>query len=214
MGARRRHGRADRAKSRDKLLPPLPRGGGAGRATVDRRDPCGPDGGCRCGSPRSPQAVPELSDRLLSERMKELEARGMVERTVITRPAAAGRVRAVPDGPRARAGAGRARALGQPRGWRRTASVCRPLGLTLWPCSVTSRRSMATDGFSADRQTTSRALVAGAQHPIHPPLVHRHPRAAQGVLDQRHRARPTRSRAGWASTARRSPGSTRSRSRT
>jgi DNA-binding HxlR family transcriptional regulator len=27
-------------------------------------------------------AVPELSDRLLSERMKELEARGMVERTV------------------------------------------------------------------------------------------------------------------------------------
>jgi DNA-binding HxlR family transcriptional regulator len=28
------------------------------------------------------QAVPELSDRLLSERMKELEARGLVERTV------------------------------------------------------------------------------------------------------------------------------------
>ena len=28
------------------------------------------------------QSVPELSDRLLSERMKELEARGMVERTV------------------------------------------------------------------------------------------------------------------------------------
>ena len=32
------------------------------------------------------QAVPELSDRLLSERMKELEARGMVERTVISGP--------------------------------------------------------------------------------------------------------------------------------
>jgi DNA-binding HxlR family transcriptional regulator len=31
-------------------------------------------------------AVPELSDRLLSERMKELEARGMVERTVISGP--------------------------------------------------------------------------------------------------------------------------------
>ena len=29
------------------------------------------------------QAVPELSDRLLSERMKELEAEGIVERTVI-----------------------------------------------------------------------------------------------------------------------------------
>ena len=28
------------------------------------------------------QAVPDLSDRLLSERMKELEARGMVERRV------------------------------------------------------------------------------------------------------------------------------------
>jgi DNA-binding HxlR family transcriptional regulator len=31
-------------------------------------------------------AVPELSDRLLSERMKELEARGIVERTVISGP--------------------------------------------------------------------------------------------------------------------------------
>ena len=31
-------------------------------------------------------AVPELSDRLLSERMKELEARGVVERTVIPGP--------------------------------------------------------------------------------------------------------------------------------
>ena len=32
------------------------------------------------------QAVPELSDRLLSERMKELEGRGIVERTVIPGP--------------------------------------------------------------------------------------------------------------------------------
>jgi DNA-binding HxlR family transcriptional regulator len=33
-------------------------------------------------------AVPELSDRLLSERMKELEARGVVQRTVVPgRPA-------------------------------------------------------------------------------------------------------------------------------
>lgn len=32
------------------------------------------------------QAVPELSDRLLSERMKELEARGIVERTVLAGP--------------------------------------------------------------------------------------------------------------------------------
>ena len=32
------------------------------------------------------QAVPELSDRLLSARMKELEARGIVERTVYPGP--------------------------------------------------------------------------------------------------------------------------------
>ncbi len=32
------------------------------------------------------QAVPELSDRLLSERMKQLEARGIVQRTVIPGP--------------------------------------------------------------------------------------------------------------------------------
>jgi DNA-binding HxlR family transcriptional regulator len=32
------------------------------------------------------QAVPELSDRLLSERMKELEARGVVERNVLAGP--------------------------------------------------------------------------------------------------------------------------------
>lgn len=32
------------------------------------------------------QAIPELSDRLLSERMKELESRGIVRRTVIAGP--------------------------------------------------------------------------------------------------------------------------------
>ncbi len=31
-------------------------------------------------------AIPELSDRLLSERMKELESRGIVQRTVIPGP--------------------------------------------------------------------------------------------------------------------------------
>jgi DNA-binding HxlR family transcriptional regulator len=34
------------------------------------------------------QAIPQLSDRLLSERMKELEARGIVERHVHTDPPA------------------------------------------------------------------------------------------------------------------------------
>jgi DNA-binding HxlR family transcriptional regulator len=32
------------------------------------------------------QSIPELSDRLLSERMKELEARGVVRRTVLSGP--------------------------------------------------------------------------------------------------------------------------------
>ena len=32
------------------------------------------------------QAIPELSDRLLSERMKELESRGIVQRTVLPGP--------------------------------------------------------------------------------------------------------------------------------
>jgi DNA-binding HxlR family transcriptional regulator len=32
------------------------------------------------------QSVPELSDRLLSERMKELEARGIVQRRVLPGP--------------------------------------------------------------------------------------------------------------------------------
>ncbi len=32
------------------------------------------------------QVIPELSDRLLSERMKELEARGIVQRTVLPGP--------------------------------------------------------------------------------------------------------------------------------
>ena len=57
-------------------------------------------------------SVPELSDRLLSERMKELEARGVVVRTRAPGPARARRVRAHRDGPRARARRPRARALG------------------------------------------------------------------------------------------------------
>ena len=40
------------------------------------------------------QAIPQLSDRLLSERMKELEARGIVERQRARRGARPGRVRA------------------------------------------------------------------------------------------------------------------------
>ena len=60
------------------------------------------------------QAVPELSDRLLSERMKELEARGDRRAHGDPGAAAARRVPPLPDGPRARAGAVRAPALGEP----------------------------------------------------------------------------------------------------
>ena len=57
------------------------------------------------------QAVPELSDRLLSARMKELEARGIVERTVHPGPPV--RVEySLSDGSRARPGAESAAGLG------------------------------------------------------------------------------------------------------
>ena len=60
------------------------------------------------------QAIPQLSDRLLSERMKELEARGIVERRVHARVAGARRVRADRDGLRARADAAAAEVLVSP----------------------------------------------------------------------------------------------------
>ena len=59
-------------------------------------------------------AVPDLSDRLLSERMKELERRGIVERRVSRHQPRAGRVRAHRTRPRARRRAHRAQALGRP----------------------------------------------------------------------------------------------------
>jgi DNA-binding HxlR family transcriptional regulator len=43
-------------------------------------------------------AIPELSDRLLSERMKELEARGLVKREVISGPPLRVRYRLSPMG--------------------------------------------------------------------------------------------------------------------
>ena len=55
------------------------------------------------------QAVPDLSDRLLAERMRELEARGLVTRTELEVGVA---VRADRDGPRPRRGGDRAARLG------------------------------------------------------------------------------------------------------
>ena len=59
-------------------------------------------------------SVPDLSDRLLSERMKELEARKIVERHVTHDHADEGLLRVDGQGPRARAGDGRAQGLGGP----------------------------------------------------------------------------------------------------
>ena len=61
-------------------------------------------------------AVPQLSDRLLSERMKELEARGIVERQVQHGAPGARRVLADRDGPRARARAAQSCAPGRSAG--------------------------------------------------------------------------------------------------
>ena len=73
------------------------------------------------------QAVPELSDRLLSERMKELEARGVVARHVEPGPPVSVTYGLTADGPRAGAGAAelsRGRATGWPgRERRRRRSV-------------------------------------------------------------------------------------------
>ena len=59
------------------------------------------------------QAVPELSDRLLSERMKELEARGIVERTVQAGPPVRVQYRLTPMG------RDLAPALSELKGWAR-----------------------------------------------------------------------------------------------
>ena len=57
-------------------------------------------------------AVPNLSDRLLSERMKELEARGIVEREVREGSPARVEYSLTDDGPRARPRAARAARVG------------------------------------------------------------------------------------------------------
>ena len=59
-------------------------------------------------------AVPDLSDRLLSERMKELEQRKIVAAPRQRRHADQGLLRADREGPSARAGDGRAEGLGGP----------------------------------------------------------------------------------------------------
>ena len=73
-----------RPPRRRRLLPALPRGGRADRPALERGDHGGAHllAGSRCGSRRSRAAVPQLSDRLLSERVKELEERGLVVRHV------------------------------------------------------------------------------------------------------------------------------------
>ena len=99
-----------------RLLSALPRGGRAGRQALDRRDPRRPAARRRAallGDRAAP--CPTSRDRLLSERMKELEARGH-RRAPRQRRARRRKVclRADRQGPRARARAGRAEGLGGP----------------------------------------------------------------------------------------------------
>ncbi len=81
------------------------------------------------------QAVPELSDRLLSERMKELEAHGLVERTV--RPGPPVRVEYCLT----RKGRELEPALTQLRGWARRWLADDPAAR---PSAVSSRTASAT----------------------------------------------------------------------
>ena len=113
---------------------------------LDRRDRRGPAAtAARMRFSEIAAAVPELCDRLLSERMKELEARGIVERT--SRPGRrCASVRADRDGPRARAGGARAAAWAG-AGWT-TAEQFR---------SEPDWRSNATGQRSSGRRLGSRA---------------------------------------------------------
>ncbi len=75
-------GRPTRAGLRaSRRLPSLPRGRRAGRPPLERRDPLQPDRRPRYFSEVA-AAVPGLSDRLLSQRLRELESEGLVERAV------------------------------------------------------------------------------------------------------------------------------------
>ena len=104
-------------------------------------------------------AVPELSDRLLSERMKELEARGVVER------------RQTQDG--------RPHYALTPMGQELKPAV---VALQVWAQRwlwARRRCSLPPHGrHSQDRRRRPRHR-RGAGHPLHPALVHRRPRPAQ-----------------------------------
>ena len=161
-------------------------------------------------------AVPELSDRLLSERMKELEARGVVDARRRPRPAGQGRLRAHRHGPRRSSPRCRSSSPGRAAGCEPTQRrPDRPHAVTASPraCErLTAGAPVPGAADAADRPTASgrrssrdvlgsahaRAAAdrrrrqgarRGAQHPLHPLLVHRHPRPAEVVLDQRRRAR-------------------------
>ena len=122
--------------------------------------------------------MPALSDRLLSERMKELEARGIVERRVERASPARVEYELTRMGRDLAPALGRAGGLGAALAGRAAASPrCRgPLAAAPWPTSRTTAR----------RRQGARP---GARHPLHPALVHRHPGPAEVVLDQRRAAR-------------------------
>ena len=77
------------------------------------------------------------------------------------------------------------------------------------PTEGSTRWQRSTDGESGGENQGGRAGARrGARHPVHPALVHRHPRPAEELRRRHGRSSRTRSRREWASTARRSPAST------
>ena len=188
------------------LLLALPPRGRADRQALDRRDPARADGRARSASRRSASSCPTSPTGCCPSGMKELEARGDRRAPRDRRHARPRRVR--PHRRRAT----------------RSSRSCAPLkagrdALAIAPgCQRCSSARRPPEDRRDDRPAEDRRRRQGdrrgARHPLHPLLVHRHPRPAEELLDQRARSSTTRSRAAWASTARRSPASTRSRSRT
>ena len=160
---------------------------------------------------RDRQAVPQLSDRLLLR--ADEGARGArhrrAPRATRTRPCASstqltamGQELAPALDELQRVGA----ALAGLTGLACTPGPGRPAGRPT--------RLRDADGRSPQTRRRRQGARRGARHPLHPAVVHRHPRPAEVLLDQRATSSTTPSRAAWASTAPRSPASTRSRSPT
>ena len=113
------------------------------------------------------QAIPQLSDRLLSERMKELEARGHRRAPRPARRAGQGRVRADRDGPGARADAAAAEVLVAPladlsRAALYAAVQCRPPAAALGCRATWTSRPRPRTSRRSPRSTESASSASGS----------------------------------------------------